>query len=321
MTTLRRSHRRTVGFCHYGFVTDLTEPHVRAEGYARPAAPFAELLEIERLDENTFRGHCHAGAPMRAFGGHVAAQALVAAGRTCRDGRPVHSMHGYFLLPGSPDRPIDYLVERVRDGMSYTTRRVTALQKGSEIFTLSASFKNPEPAADRQREIPPLPHPESLPNAVARLPEEVRRALAESGGFRDLDVRFVPADAPGLPPAAPGLLQHFVWMRTDSPLPDGDPLLHAGALTYLSDLTLASTTGLNVQPNFFQRTEPPRLLMASLDHAMWFHRPFRADDWLLFAQRSPSSSDGRGLALGEFYDLDGRLVASAVQEALIRDPS
>ncbi|MFE4513609.1 acyl-CoA thioesterase [Kitasatospora sp. NPDC056783] len=302
-------------------MTDLTEPHVRAERRARTAGPFADLLEIERLDENTFRGHCHAGAPMRAFGGHVAAQALVAAGRTCEDRRPVHSLHGYFLLPGFPARPIDYAVERVRDGMSYTTRRVTALQQGNEIFTLSVSFKHPEPAADRQREVPPLPRPESLPDALAGGTEEVRRAIAATGGFHDLDVRFVPSDTPGLPPTVPGLLQQFVWMRTASPLPADEPLLHAGALTYLSDLTLASTAGLNVQPNFFQRTAPPRLVMASLDHAMWFHRPFRADEWLLFAQRSPSSSDGRGLALGEFYDLDGRLVASAVQEALIRDPA
>ncbi|MGW7580419.1 acyl-CoA thioesterase [Kitasatospora sp. NPDC054768] len=302
-------------------MTDLTEQRIPAEQEPSPATSFAGLLEIEQLNENTFRGRCHAGAPMRAFGGHVAAQALVAAGRTCADRRPVHSLHGYFLRPGSPVRPIDYLVERVREGTSYTTRRVTALQQEHEVFTLSVSFKHPEPAADRQREVPTLPRPESLPNSVAGLPEQVRRALAADGGFRDLDVRFVPADTPGLPAAVPGLLQQFVWMRTASPLPDGDPLLHAGALTYLSDLTLASTAGLNMQPNFFQRTEPPRLLMASLDHAMWFHRPFRADEWLLFAQRSPSSSDGRGLALGEFYDLDGRLVASAVQEALIRDPS
>ncbi|WP_317620437.1 acyl-CoA thioesterase [Streptomyces sp. CBMA156] len=300
-------------------LTDLTEPRARAERAARPASPFAELLELERLDENTFRGFCHAGAPMRAFGGHVAAQALVAAGRTCEERRSVHSLHGYFLLPGSPSRPIDYVVERVREGMSYATRRVTALQLGNEIFTLSASFKHSEPTADRRREMPPVPGPDSLPDPVSQGPEQVRRAIAETGGFRDLDVRFVPPDAPGLPPAVPGLLRQFVWMRTASPLPDGDPLLHAGALAYLSDLTLASTAGLDVQPNFFQRTEPPRLLMASLDHAMWFHRPFRADEWLLFAQRSPSSSDGRGLAHGEFYDLNGRLVASAVQEALIRD--
>ncbi|MFD8756835.1 acyl-CoA thioesterase [Kitasatospora sp. NPDC059577] len=299
-------------------MTDLTEPPVLAARDARPASPFAELLQLEQLDENTFRGYCHAGAPMRAFGGHVAAQALVAAGRTCEDRRPVHSLHGYFLLPGSPARPIDYVVERVREGVSYTTRRVTAMQKRNEIFSLSVSLKHPEPGPDRHREVPPLPAPESLPDSVADAPEEVRRMVAASGGFRDLDVRFVPPHSPGLPPAVPGLLQQFVWMRTASPLPDGDPLLHAAALAYLSDLTLASTAGLDEQPNFFQRTEPPTLLMASLDHAMWFHRPFRADEWLLFAQRSPSSSDGRGLALGEFYDRDGRLVASAVQEALIR---
>ncbi|SOB80553.1 acyl-CoA thioesterase [Streptomyces sp. 1331.2] len=300
-------------------MTDLTEPHVRAaQPTARPTAPFADLLALEQLDENTFRGFCHAGAPMRTFGGHVAAQALVAAGRTVEDRRPVHSMHGYFLLPGTPARPIDYLVERVREGVSYTTRRVTAVQDRNEIFSLTASFKHPEPAADRRRGMPPLPDPESLPDAVAHAPAEVRRMVAATGGFQDLDVRFVPPGAPGVPPAAPGLLQQFVWMRTASRLPDGDPLLHAGALAYLSDLTLAATAGLDEQQNFFQRTEPPTLLMASLDHAMWFHRPFRADEWLLFAQRSPSASDGRGLALGEFYDRDGLLVASAVQEALIR---
>ncbi|WP_407697821.1 acyl-CoA thioesterase [Streptomyces kaniharaensis] len=300
-------------------MTDLTEQERRAVG---PAGSFAGLLEIERLDENTFRGRCHAGAPMRAFGGQVAAQALTAAGRTCDDDRAVHSLHSYFLLPGDPTEPIRYEVDQVRDGMSYTTRRVTAVQNGEAIFTLSASFKRPEPAADRQRGLPPVPGPEELPDAFSLWDEASRAALARTEGFRELEMRFVPPDAPGVPPAVPGMPEQFVWMRTGSPLPDGDPLLHVCALTYLSDLTLASTAGLHVQPNFFQRVEsgqPLRLLMASLDHAMWFHRPFRADEWLLFAQRSPSSSDGRGLSLGEFYDRDGRLVASAVQEALIRE--
>ncbi|MFJ9695219.1 acyl-CoA thioesterase [Kitasatospora sp. NPDC101183] len=298
-------------------MTDLTDQDTETP---RPDGSFAELLEIERLDENTFRGRCHAGAPMRAFGGQVAAQALTAAGRTCGEDRAVHSLHGYFLLPGDPTRPIDYEVERVREGLSYTTRRVTAVQRGAAIFTLSASFKHPEEGDDRHREMPALPGPESLPDAFG-----LRAEMTGTGGFRDLDVRFVPADAPGVPEAVPGMPQQFVWLRIASPLRPadplrpGDPLLHVCALTYLSDLTLASTAGLHRQPNFFQRTEPPRLLMASLDHAMWFHRPFRADEWLLFAQRSPSSSDGRGLSLGEFYDRRGRLVASAVQEALIRE--
>ncbi|MFB7382173.1 acyl-CoA thioesterase [Kitasatospora purpeofusca] len=296
-------------------MTELTEQDRRA---IDTVGPFADLLRIETLDENTFRGRCHAGAPMRAFGGQVAAQALVAAGRTIGADRSVHSLHGYFLMPGDPGRPIDYRVDRVRQGSSYATRRVTAVQRGETVFTLSASFKRPEPAADRHREIPALPGPEELPDAFAHWDDEARAALAASG-FGALELRFVPPDAPGVPPAVPGMPQQFVWLRAGSPLPDDDPLLHVCALTYLSDLTLASTAGLHVQPNFFQRTEPPRLLMASLDHAMWFHRPFRADEWLLFAQRSPSSSDGRGLALGEFYDRGGRLVASAVQEALIRE--
>ncbi|MFJ3789853.1 acyl-CoA thioesterase [Kitasatospora sp. NPDC090091] len=297
-------------------MTDVTEQERRATD---TIGPFAELLRIERLDENTFRGQCHAGAPMRAFGGQVAAQALTAAGRTVEPDRPVHSLHGYFLLPGDPTRPIRYEVDRVRQGMSYATRRVTAVQGDAAIFTLSASFKRPEAAADRHREVPPVPGPEELPDAFSLWDEAARAELARSGGFGSLELRFVPADAPGLPPAVPGMPQQYVWLRTGSPLDDDDPLLHVCALTYLSDLTLASTAGLHVQPNFFQRREPPRLMMASLDHAMWFHRPFRADEWLLFAQRSPSSSDGRGLSLGEFYDREGRLVASAVQEALIRD--
>ncbi|MFD7593420.1 acyl-CoA thioesterase [Kitasatospora sp. NPDC059812] len=296
-------------------MTDLTEQEIRAD---RPAGSFAGLLELERLDENTFRGRCHAGAPMRAFGGQVAAQALTAAGRTCEGPRAVHSLHGYFLLPGDPSQPIRYEVERVREGVSYTTRRVTAVQNQNAIFTLSASFKRPETATDRHRTMPPLPEPETLPDAFSLWDPALRAAITGTGGFRDLELRFVPPDAPGVPASVPGMPQQFVWLRIASPLPEGDPLLHVCALTYLSDLTLASTAGLHEQPNFFQRTEPPRLLIASLDHAMWFHRPFRADEWLLFAQRSPSSSDGRGLSLGEFYDRDGRLVASAVQESLIR---
>ncbi|MGW4896650.1 acyl-CoA thioesterase [Kitasatospora sp. NPDC004240] len=301
-------------------MTDVSEQHRQTAAGTRG---FAELLRIEQLDENTFRGRCHAGAPMRAFGGQVAAQALTAAGRTLDPGRTVHSLHGYFLLPGDPSRPIHYEVDRVRDGFSYATRRVCAVQEGdrgrSTIFTLSASFKHPESGAERQRTMPAVPGPEELPDAFALLDPEDRDGFQQSAGFRTLDLRFVPADAPGVPPAVPGMPEQFVWLRTGSPLPGDDPLLHVCALTYLSDLTLASTAALHVQPNYFQRTEPPRMMLASLDHAMWFHRPFRADEWLLFAQRSPSSSDGRGLALGEFYDRDGLLVASAVQEALVRE--
>ncbi|WP_420492951.1 acyl-CoA thioesterase [Kitasatospora camelliae] len=280
--------------------------------------PFIELLEIEELDENLFRGSCHAGAPMRAFGGQVAAQALTSAGRTIGKDRLVHSLHGYFLRPGDPQRPIVYQVDRVRDGASYATRRVTAVQRGEAIFTLSASFKRPEESRERQRSMPPVPGPEELPDPFLTWEQLAPEHFARATGFRSLEMRFVPADSPGLPAEMPGVPQQFVWLRTGSRLPE-DPLVQVCALTYLSDLTLASTTTLHLQPHMLLRTEPPRITLASLDHAMWFHRPFRADDWLLFAQRSPSASDGRGLAMGEFYDRDGQLVASAVQETLARE--
>ncbi|MEU2629764.1 MULTISPECIES: acyl-CoA thioesterase II [Kitasatospora] len=282
-------------------------------------APFVELLRIEELDENLFRGRCHAGAPMRAFGGQVAAQALTSAGRTIGAERSVHSLHGYFLRPGDPTRPIVYQVDRIRDGSSYATRRVTAVQRGEAIFTMSASFKRPESSTERQRTMPPVPGPEELPDPFVAWERANPEDFAKSTGFRALEMRFLPADAPGMPAELPGVPQQFVWLRTGTPLPDDDPLLQVCALTYLSDLTLASTTALHLEPHRFGRKEPRRTLLASLDHAMWFHRPFRADEWLLFAQRSPSASDGRGLALGEFYNRDGLLVASAVQETLLRE--
>jgi len=296
-------------------VTDAIEDHAPI---GSGIAPFVELLRIEELDENLFRGRCHAGAPMRAFGGQVAAQALTAAGRTVEPERRVHSLHGYFLRPGDPQRPILYQVDRVRDGSSYATRRVTAVQRGEAIFTMSASFKRPEAATERQRTMPPVPGPEELADPFLAWEQADPDGFARATIFRTMEMRFIPADAPGMPAEIPGVPQQFVWLRTGTPLPD-DPLLQVCALTYLSDLTLASTTALHLQPHRIQRTETNRVTLASLDHAMWFHRPFRADEWLLFAQRSPSASDGRGLAMGEFYDLEGQLVASAVQETLVRE--
>ncbi|MFI6443860.1 acyl-CoA thioesterase [Kitasatospora sp. NPDC050543] len=299
---------------------EATEQDAQAAGADRATiGPFADLLRIEQLDENMFLGWCHAGAPTRAFGGQVAAQALTAAGRTIGGGRLVHSLHGYFLRPGDPARPISYEVDRIRDGLTYATRRVTALQRGEAIFTLSASFKHPEQDDGRQRTMPPVPGPEELPDPFLLWERTDPEDYAKAGGFRTLDLRFIPPDAPGLPPEVPGVPQQFVWLRTGTPLPEDDPLLQVCALTYLSDLTLASTATLHLQPHRFQRTEPATIVLASLDHAMWFHRPFRADEWLLFAQRSPSAGDGRGLSHGEFYNRDGLLVASAVQEALVRD--
>jgi acyl-CoA thioesterase-2 len=283
---------------------------------------FVDLLELEVIDRDIFRGSTHAGAPMRTFGGQVAAQALVAAGKTAGD-RAVHSLHSYFLRPGSPSAPIIYLVDRVRDGGSFTTRRVDAVQYGETIFTLSASFKRHEEGREHQR-----------PSPIVRPPEEsldLYKAADEAGESRgsgmsrlvlelrgpDPTSRFAGSNvAPGPGDDPAGLLDADIprrrfWMRAADRLPD-DPLLHVCALAYMSDLTLAGTATLlhDIPPN--------ELMLASLDHAMWFHRPFRADQWLLFSVESPSSGDGRGLASGEFYTEDGRLVASVMQEALIR---
>jgi acyl-CoA thioesterase II len=292
----------------------------RSEG-AGVIAGFVDLLRLDDLGLNLFRGWCHAGAPLRAFGGQVAAQALVAAGRTVEPGRPVHSLHSYFMRPGDPRRPLVYEVERLRDGHSYTTRRVTAIQRGEAVFTLSASFKKPEDGPDRQRGMPQLPDPEKLPDPYTRWASagnpDPENYWASTGRLT-LDMRAVPPGTEGLPGQVAGVEQQFVWLKSASTLPDDDPLLHVCALAYLSDLTLASTAALHLQPPHSQRNGPPTVNVASLDHAMWFHRPFRADQWLLFAQRSPTSSDGRGLAHGEFYTREGLLVASVVQEALIR---
>ncbi|MEY9847216.1 acyl-CoA thioesterase [Streptacidiphilus sp. MAP5-3] len=280
---------------------------------------FVDLLSLDEIDKGLFRGWCHAGAPLRAFGGQVAAQALVAAGRTVAEGRQVHSLHGYFMRPGDPRRPLVYEVDALRDGGSYSTRRVTAIQRGEAVFTLSASFKRPEESPDRQAVMPNLPGPENLPDPYAAWAAGGPENYWGSTGRLTLDMRIVPRDLPGQPQELPGVAQQFVWLKSAQKLPADEPLMHVCALAYLSDLTLASTAALHLQLPRAERTEPSHISLASLDHAMWFHRPFRADEWLLFAQRSPSSSDGRGLAQGEFYTREGQLVASVVQEALIRE--
>ena len=289
---------------------------------------FVDLLRLDDIDLNLFRGWCHAGAPLRAFGGQVAAQALVAAGRTVAPDRLVHSLHGYFMRPGDPRRPLVYEVERLRDGRSYATRRVTAIQRGEAMFTLSASFKVPEESPERQRAVPLLPDPDLLPDPYANWADAGSDGGSTSNGSGDywtttgrltLDMRTVPRGSAALPDRQAGVEEQFVWLKSASPLPGDDPLLHVCALAYLSDLTLASTAAMHLQLPRAERKGPTTISLASLDHAMWFHRPFRADEWLLFAQRSPSASDGRGLAQGEFYTRDGRLVASVVQEALVRE--
>lgn len=255
---------------------------------------------------------------MRVFGGQVAAQSLVAAGLRAPPGRQVNSLHGYFLRPGDPTRPILYYVERLRKGGTYAAARVTAVQNGEAIFVLAASFKNAEQdSADRHPRMPEAAAPEDLPDLYDSWADLNPDTYEEMEFLRVIKMRVVPAvSAAG---KDPGRTEQLIWLRAAERLPD-DPMLHACALTYASDLTLAATAAQSIQGPFYRRQGARRLFMSSLDHAVWFHRPFRSDEWLLFAQHSPSLGDGRGLSHGEFWSADGRLVASVVQETVIRIP-
>jgi acyl-CoA thioesterase II len=268
---------------------------------------FTDLLTLERLEENLYRGTCHSGAPLRAFGGQVAAQSLIAGGSTVPEDRQVHSLHGYFVRPGRTDRPIVYEIDRTRDGGSFTTRRVVAIQDGKTIFSLSASFQRPEESSEHQAAMPDAVGPEGL----RQLQDPLARDASGAAIFQDvLETRSVNNSLNGLADTGRGPNRQL-WVRARSSLPDV-PLLHACTLTYISDIRLASTA------NLPHANEPGSPQVASLDHAVWFHRPFRADEWMLFVQESPSYASARGLARGEFFTRDGRLVASVVQEVLIR---
>jgi acyl-CoA thioesterase II len=272
-----------------------------------------KLLDLEPIEVNIFRGRSPDENRQRVFGGQVAGQALVAAARTVDDpGRMVHSLHAYFLRPGDPTVPILYDVDRLRDGRSFTTRRVVAIQHGRAIFNLQASFHDDEPGPDHQIAMPDsLPDPESLPDFKTRM-EPYREKLGDwYERPRPIDVRYIGADPitrQGNPAAS-----QLVWLRADGKLPD-DPVMHACVVTYASDMTLLDTT---VMP-FGLSWESPGMQMASLDHAMWFHRPFRADEWLLYEQRAISTASARGLAGGAIFTTDGRLAVSVVQEGLTR---
>jgi acyl-CoA thioesterase-2 len=271
------------------------------------------LLDLERIDEDIFRGISPQESWQRVFGGQVAGQALVAAGRTVGEGRYVHSMHSYFIRPGDPKIPIVYEVDRVRDGRSFTTRRVIAVQHGKAIFSLSASFQLEQDGFEHQTEMPDAPDPTSLPTFQERAQTSKTAMEFWAGRPRPIDVRYVeaaPWERGGSGPRD-GMFQ--VWMRVDGDLPD-DPLLHACMLTFASDMTLLDA----VLARQGLANNPGTVTMASLDHAMWFERPFRADNWLLYAQQSPSASGGRGLATGRFFTQAGSQVCSVVQEGMIR---
>ncbi|WP_432167050.1 acyl-CoA thioesterase [Streptomyces sp. bgisy031] len=274
----------------------------------------AGFLSLERIEPDLYRGWCHEGLPLRAFGGQVAAQALAAAALTVPQGRSVNSLHGFFLRAGDPSRPIDYAVDRVRDGRSYLTRQVSARQGGEVIFTLSASFKRAEQGWDRQPAMPATPAPEAIPDLYELWATASPEDFALSVFPRALEIRRIPDAAE---PGTPGTTEQKLWIRAVDPLPD-DPLLHACALTYASDLFLAPSAALSIEQVRPLRGEPSKCYMTSLDHAVWYHRPFRADEWMLFSQRSPSASDGRAMTFAEVWSREGQLIANVVQETVLR---
>jgi len=271
-----------------------------------------DLLDLEPLEVNLFRGVSWKDDRPRVFGGQVAGQALVAAGRTVDEDKNVHSLHAYFLRPGDPTVPIIYEVDRIRDGKSFTTRRVVAIQRGEAIFNLQASFHVHEEGLEHQVPMPEAPPPETLPRSDEMQPPATGRLWSR----QPVDIRYVEGPPWEREPAEPA--RQLVWIRADGELPD-DPVLHTCVVAYASDYTLLGASLVPHGRSYFRDD----VMMASLDHAMWFHRPFRADEWLLYSQTSPSASGGRGLSYGAIFRQDGALAVSVVQEGLIRpvDPT
>ncbi|MDJ0379725.1 acyl-CoA thioesterase II [Streptomyces sp. G-G2] len=290
-----------------------------------------DLLDLEQIEENIFRGTSRSALVPRVFGGQVAAQALVAAGRTVPEDRTAHSLHSYFLRAGDPGAPIVYSVDRIRDGRSFTTRRVVAVQHGQPIFHLSASFQTAEDGLDHQAVMPDAPDPETLPTAAESLPlyRDVFRdpgtveRLIEARGAVDLRYATTPPWGSVGEPVEP---RSQVWFRTAGKLDSADPhpgfaggtpLLHTCLATYVSDMTLLDSVLLAHGRGGWAVGD---VVGASLDHAMWFHRPFRADEWLLYDQESPSSAAGRGLGQARIWTQDGRLAITVIQEGVVRVP-
>jgi acyl-CoA thioesterase II len=279
----------------------------------KPLEKLLDLLDLEQIEADIFRGRSPEEQVQRVFGGQVAGQALVAAGRTVPDDRPVHSLHAYFIRPGDPAVPLVYIVDRVRDGRSFTTRRVSAIQHGRPIFTLSASFHRAEPGPVHSDPMPEVPPPDEVPKTIDRL-EAMLGTLPTHFRESPIDLRSVgPLTLEAERDPSLRTTRNLVWLRVEGELPD-DPLLHVCLMTYASDLTLLDSVLLGHGLSWVDG----KTSGASLDHAMWFHRPFRADRWLLYAQESPVAAGARGLARGEVFTADGELVVSVVQEGLIR---
>jgi acyl-CoA thioesterase-2 len=281
------------------------------------AAELVELLDIERLDVDLYRGRQPETNRQRVFGGQVAAQALIAGIRTTDDELGVHSMHSYFLLPGDTSVPIIYDCERIRDGRSFATRRVVARQHGRAIYFLTANFQRPEDGFEHQDAMPEVAGPEAgIPFAdlVRTSGADERNEFAKE--WAALDVRYLGNSAHNLTDDPSRPARALLWIRVDGRLTD-DPSDHVAAFTYASDMTLL---GAALVPHGVT-VASPGMQVASLDHSIWFHRPFRADEWWLYDQWSPSASGGRGLSLGRVFTQDGTLVATVAQEGLIRQRS
>jgi acyl-CoA thioesterase-2 len=292
-----------------------------AEGGAMPSPTsptddLVSILALEQLELNLFRGHSRQTGWQRVYGGQVIGQALAAACRTLDSvNRPPHSLHAYFLLGGDPKVPIIYDVERIRDGKSFTTRRVVAIQHGEAIFIMSASFHRDEPGMTHQAKMPDVPMPEDLPTLadlkqqVLPMPEPVRRFYERE---RPIELRPVEFDRYLGRKIENG--RFHIWLRATARLPD-EPAIHQCVLAYASDMGLLDSALVPHGRTVFEKT----IMAASLDHALWFHRPFRADDWLLYAHDSPNLAGSRGFSRGLVFARDGTLVASVAQEGLLRE--
>ena len=291
---------------------DLGDAHITVDGVEGD-----EETDLGESAARVFVGQSQRQPHGRVFGGQVLAQAVIAAGRTVEGvghdaARPIHSLHGYFVRPGDDRHAIRLAVERIRDGRSFSTRRVQAIQYGVPILSMIASFQEPAGGLDHQDEMPPAPDPDSLPTAamaIAGSSQPMARGFARP---RPIDLRHVDGGLFARPSDDRDSHQS-VWLRTTGPLPN-DPLLHAAVLAYASDYSLLEP----VLRRHGLAWSDPRLRVASLDHAMWFHRPARADEWTLYTQQTPSAQGGRGLANGRMFGVDGRLVASAAQEGMVR---